>query len=358
MGIVRRASVAGAVPITRAARPVSLSHAARAVRAPPLLPAIPGLDQVSFFTPDTILGNLRKLSHLVVIGGDATALELAQSYRRLGSTVTLVPQGEILPGFDRELVGQLLRRLAEEGIALLDGASVSEILPRSQGTGVRVLRADGSADSLDVSHILVCMGRQPDLDAPWLAGARLRRDKTRPDRLHLRPDGQTTQKAISLLGGITGDTAPHLAEVAGERLLDRLLGTGKGQAPLPRLVATDPPLAEIGLFDTAGTLAAGQVVLRASLAENQAARALLQARGTAKLVVDANGRIIGGALLGPGAGEMVALLAMAMRAGLTAPELAQLPLSPASLGAVLPELGRQFIAQRPARKGPLARLRP
>ena len=335
---------------------IKARHFIVAAGAPLLLPAIPGLDQVSFFTPDTILDNLRKLSHLVVIGGDATALELAQSYRRLGSTVTLVPQGEILPGFDRELVGQLLRRLAEEGVAVLEGASVSEIVPRSQGTGVKLKRADGSEDALDVSHILVSMGRQPELDAPWLAGAKLRRDKANPDRLELRPGGQTSQKAISVLGGIAGDTAPHLAEIEGERLLDRLLGSAKGQAPLPRLVTTDPPLAEIGLLENGKPLAAGQVVLRSSLAENEAARALMQARGTAKLVVDAHGKIIGGALLGPGAGDMIAILAMAMLTGLSAPELAHLPLPASSLGAVLPDLGRQFIAQRPVAKGPLRKL--
>ncbi|UXN74010.1 FAD-dependent oxidoreductase [Devosia sp. A8/3-2] len=131
--------------------------------AKPILPPIPGLDEIAYFTPDTIAGNNRKLSHLVVIGGDSSAIELAQAYHRLGATVTLVPQGEILPGFDREQVAVLLRQLVREGLEIAEGAMVSAILPRRQGTGIDVTHADGSTHSLDASHVLVAMGRLPDL---------------------------------------------------------------------------------------------------------------------------------------------------------------------------------------------------
>ena len=58
---------------------------------------------MAYFTPDTIEDNIRKLSHLVVIGGTPAAFELAQAYRRLGSMVTIVPQGGLLPGFDESM---------------------------------------------------------------------------------------------------------------------------------------------------------------------------------------------------------------------------------------------------------------
>src|SRR5690606_32924489 len=144
----------------------------------------PGLDQVAFFTADSIADNIRKLSHLVVIGGTPAAFELAQAYRRLGSMVTLVPQGGLLPGFDSELVAILFRNLREEGISILDDAEVTAIIPRSLGTGVTLRRSAGE-DSLDVSHILVAMGQAPMLDDTVLEQARLRRDRLRPDHLQL-----------------------------------------------------------------------------------------------------------------------------------------------------------------------------
>src|SRR5690606_37745538 len=56
----------------------------------PLVPPIPGLDRVPFFTNETIFDNNRRLSHLLVIGGGAIGLELAQAHRRLGSEVTVL----------------------------------------------------------------------------------------------------------------------------------------------------------------------------------------------------------------------------------------------------------------------------
>ncbi|MFN3401825.1 MAG: FAD-dependent oxidoreductase, partial [Ferrovibrio sp.] len=100
-------------------------HFALATGALPVIPPLPGLDQVSHFTPDSIADNIRKLSHLIVIGGTPEALQLAQTYRRLGSAVTLVPQGGLLPGFDPELVAILLRALREEGMVILDDAEVT-----------------------------------------------------------------------------------------------------------------------------------------------------------------------------------------------------------------------------------------
>ncbi|HUH76461.1 MAG TPA: FAD-dependent oxidoreductase, partial [Devosia sp.] len=95
---------------------IRASHFVLATGASPVVPDLPGLDQVAFFTPDSILKNIRKLSHLVVIGGDATALELAQAFVRLGTAVTLVPHGPLLAAFDPEPVAILLRHLREEGV--------------------------------------------------------------------------------------------------------------------------------------------------------------------------------------------------------------------------------------------------
>ena len=140
-------------------------HIILATGATPLVPDIPGLADIPYFTPDTIFDNMRKLSHLLVIGGGAEALELAQAYRRLGSDVTLVPQGQVLPDFDSEMQAILLRELREEGLAILDGADVTAIVTRKQGTGVTLRHVDGREGSLDISHVLVASGRLPQFDA-------------------------------------------------------------------------------------------------------------------------------------------------------------------------------------------------
>ncbi|HTO27713.1 MAG TPA: FAD-dependent oxidoreductase [Devosia sp.] len=329
--------------VTIRARQYALATGAR-----PLIPALPGLDQVPHFTPDSIADNIRKLSHLVVIGGTPEALELAQAYRRLGSGVTVVPQGGLLPGFDPELVAILLRALREEGVVIRDDAAVAAIVPRSQGTGVTLRVADGE-DSLDVSHILVAMGQIPDLDDALLGPLKLRRDRQRPDHLSLGADGQTSNGRVTALGGAAGEHQPYLAARQASLLVERLLGVGNGRLDLlrlPRHVATQPALAQVG-HDSTRPLRPGQVVLRSNLAETDAAQAIGRPAGAVRLVATSNGAIIGAGAVGPGAGEIAALLALAMARGLSLDELGRLALPQASPAAALVDLAGQHLAQQP-----------
>jgi pyruvate/2-oxoglutarate dehydrogenase complex dihydrolipoamide dehydrogenase (E3) component len=321
---------------------------ALATGAQPAIPPLPGLDQVPYFTPDSIADNIRKLSHLVVIGGTPAAFELAQAYRRLGSAVTIVPQGGLLPGFDPELTAVLLRALREEGVTVRDDAEVTGVVPRSQGTGITLRVADGE-DSLDVSHILVAMGHVPELDDALLGALKLRRDRQRADHLSLGPDGQTSNGRVSAVGGAAGEHQPHLAARQASLLVERLLGAGNGRLDpphLPKFVSTQPALAQVGL-DSTHTLRPGQLVLRANLAETDAAQALGARSGAVRLVANRNGAIVGAGAVGPGAAEIMALLALAMARSLPLGELHQLTLPEASPAAALVDLATQHLAQQP-----------
>ncbi|MHA6731228.1 FAD-dependent oxidoreductase [Devosia sp. A369] len=327
---------------------------ALATGATPLIPPLPGLEQVKFFTADSIADNSRKLSHLVVIGGEPAAFELAQAYRRLGAMVTLVPQGGLLPGFDPELVAILLRALREEGVVILDDAEVSAILPRSQGTGI-ALRRSGGEDSLDVSHILVAMGRVPLLDAELLDKAKLRRDRMRPELLQLGPDGQTSNGRITAIGGAAGEHQPHIGAHQVTLLLERLLRLGPGRLDVqqvPRLVATQPALAQLGGLEAGAKLRPGQTVWRSNLVETETAQASGQPAGTVKLIAAANGAISSAGAVGADAGELAAMLALAMGRGLKLGELAGLALPQPSAAAALVELAEHYLAQQPPRRWP------
>lgn len=313
------------------------------------IPALPGLDQVPFFTPLTIADNMRKLSHLVVIGGTPEAFELAQAYVRLGSMVTLVPQGGLLPGFDSELVNILLRDLREEGLTVLDDATVTAIQPRSQGTGVVLARASGE-DHLDVSHILVAMSGRPDLDAGLLDLARLKRDSLRPDQLQLGPDGQTSNNRVSAIGAAAGRPEPHIGTLQLNLMVERLSRRGKGQLDprlAPRMVLTEPPLAQLGLLETDRAPRAGQTVLRTNLAEGDHARANAASNGAAKLMVDTKGNIAGAGAVGPGAGDLMTTLALVLTQGLKLPKLSQLAPPQSGAAAALVELADQFLLRQP-----------
>jgi pyruvate/2-oxoglutarate dehydrogenase complex dihydrolipoamide dehydrogenase (E3) component len=323
-------------------------HYILATGSSPLMPDLPGLADIDYFTPDTILDNTRKLTHLLVIGGNETAVELAQIYRRLGSDVTLVPQGPLLAGYDAEMTAILLRHLREEGVAIVEGARVKAFLPRSQGIGVTLNNTDGHVSSLDISHVLVASGRVPVLDWAWLDKLKIKRQANQPDRLHLNEHGRTSSFRISAFGGAAGEDNLHVALRKGERLLNRLAGrpAAASRLALPAQLATQPAMAQIGSFGTAESLKAGQTILRANLGENEAARAIGLAQGSAKILIDRNGMILAGAMVGEGAGEVIASLALAIQKGVTAGELASLPLTGTSALAILVDLGNQFASHQ------------
>src|SRR5207302_10396669 len=125
----------------------------------PVVPPIPGLDAVPFFTNETVFANRTIPSHLIVIGGGPVGIELAQAHRGLGAAVTVIDAGPLLPHDDPELVALLAQRLAEDGIALKPLVAIAGI--EHSGSQITVILATG--DRVAGSHLLVAAGRRPNL---------------------------------------------------------------------------------------------------------------------------------------------------------------------------------------------------
>ena len=310
-----------------------------------VVPPIPGLEAVPFFTADTILDNTRKLTHLVVLGSGAIAIELAQSYARLGSEVTLIGSGAFLPGFDPELAAVALKRVAEEGVRLMPHAVATAIQSRSMGIGVAV--RDGETDLLlDASHILVAGERIPNIEALDLGKAGIRSDKGRPAHPQLTPGLRTTNPRVYAVGDVVGSqSVPAAIGQADTVVRSAVLGAlARPSGLVPRLVSTDPTIAEIGLTETSARTRHGVSfrVTRCAFADNDQARATRQTYGVAKLITDRSGKIIGAGVVGPGASELIALFSLAMSAGMKAGDLASLAVPYPSFAEIAVRLGGEF----------------
>lgn len=335
-----------------------------AVGNDPVVPAVPGLEEAGFFTPDSLLENSRKLTHLLVIGSDAEALALAQAYARLGSAVTLVPQGWALGGYDVEAASILIQALSEEGVRILDGGVVRSIQPRSQGIGAVVDMPEGGEISLDLSHVLVCHGHAARLDALKPDIAKLRPLRGQMGRYALGTLGQTSNRRVRVVGAAAGMDQWHHALSHGRSVVEALvLGAPRRRPSVqPRLVMTEPALAQIGRLPTdPGKLAQGHGLHRANLAENELLRAQGRGGGLVKVLTDAKGRMVGASLVGPGAAEMAGVLALAMDQGMVLDGLAELCVPNPSLMASLVALGENRMATRTVsswakRRGALVRL--
>jgi pyruvate/2-oxoglutarate dehydrogenase complex dihydrolipoamide dehydrogenase (E3) component len=291
-----------------------------------LVPDVPGLFSVPYFTPETIFDNTRKLTHLVVVGAGPMGLEIALCYRRLGCDVTVVEPLKALPGADPELAAIALRRMSEEGVTLLEDTSIVAVQARSQGIGVLIRRGDESA-SLDASHILVAGQRVPNLEALGLDAAKVRYGEPNAPTLKLGGSLRTNNPRIFAVGEAVGPGLDHQVAIEADIVVRAALLREPARyepAAVPRMTLTDPEIAEIGLTEAMarGRFKTAYQVVRASFAENDRARAARDGMGLVKVVTSRAGRILGAGVVGRGAGELAALFSLALAQKLSLADLA------------------------------------
>jgi pyruvate/2-oxoglutarate dehydrogenase complex dihydrolipoamide dehydrogenase (E3) component len=307
-----------------------------------VVPPIPGLAAVPYLTNETLFALPEKPAHLVIIGGGPIGLEMAQAHARLGCRVTVVEALTIAAREDPECVAPVRAALLADGVALHEGARVAAVEP--DAAGVAVLLADGSR--IAGSHLLLAVGRTPRLDALGLeAGG-----------IGFSPRGIATDLALRSVTNRRVWAAGDIADPAGlgprafthvcsqhagiiARAMIFRLPAKLSYAALPRVTYTDPEIAQVGPTE-AELRAAGQdrlTITRWPLAENDRLVAEGRAEGLVKLVADAKGRLLGASAVGPGAGNMAGMFALAIGR----------PLS-ALAGAVLPYPTAQEAAKRAA----------
>jgi pyruvate/2-oxoglutarate dehydrogenase complex dihydrolipoamide dehydrogenase (E3) component len=276
----------------------------------PHLPPIPGLAEAPYLTNETVFDNRLRPEHLIVIGGGPIGIEMAQAHRRLGAQVTVIDVGPILPQDEPELVGRLCRLLETEGVALRPQTAIAAV--EAAGGGVAVHLAGG--ERIAGSHLLVAAGRHPEIEALDLGAAGIAATAAgiAVDR-RLR----TTNRRAFAVGDVTGGPqfthrALYDAGIVIRNALFRLPARTDYRA-LPWVTYTDPELSQVGLGEAAARAAGGRVrVLRAGFAENDRAATERDPEGVVKVVVRPHGRILGAAILGTGAGELILPWALAI----------------------------------------------
>jgi pyruvate/2-oxoglutarate dehydrogenase complex dihydrolipoamide dehydrogenase (E3) component len=288
----------------------------------PAIPAIPGLDHVSYMTNETVFANRELPEHLIIIGGGPIGIEMAQAHRRLGARVTVLDIGPLLPRDDPELAGRLAERVAEEGIETRPQVTIAGI----EGEGNHVLVHLAGGDRIAGSHLLLAAGRRPSIEAlnlPAAGIAATEKGITVDTRL------RTSNRRAFAVGDVAGGpqfthVALYHAGIVIRNALFRVPAKVDYRA-LPWVTYTDPELAQVGLTEAAARAAGMDIrVLRWPFAENDRAHTERDTEGLVKVVLGSRGHILGAAILGTGAGDLILPWALAISQKLRIGALANL----------------------------------
>jgi pyruvate/2-oxoglutarate dehydrogenase complex dihydrolipoamide dehydrogenase (E3) component len=296
----------------------------------PFIPPVPGIEEVPYLTNETLFALRDRPRHLMILGGGPIGMEMAQAHRRLSCAVTVIEAAKALGRDDPEAAAVVLEALRAEGVALHEGQSVVRL--RAVAEGVEAVLADGT--TLTASHLLVAVGRKVALERLDLPVAGVEATgKGVTVGANLR---SVSNRRVYAMGDAAGGAQfTHVAGAhAGVLIRQILLGLpAKAATLVPRVTYTEPELAQVGLTEAEARAAhgAGLTVLRSEFAGNDRAQAEGKTKGFLKVMV-VKGRPVGATLVGPQAGELIGLWALAISAKLKLSAIAGVILPYPTLG--------------------------
>ena len=293
-------------------------------------PDIEGLAETGYITNVEAVSLPELPKRLVVIGAGPIGLEFAQMFSRFGTQVVVLERGkQALPLEDRELAMALCSQLTTEGIRLEFGAEMRCGEINERGKHIHVHSKDGKKEDLAADQLLVAVGRRPALDALNLEAAGVQYTE---EGITTDATLRTNVPHIWAAGDITSKYQfTHVASDQGELVAHNVFARKPKEFDdrvIPWVTFTDPELARVGLSEA--DLKKAKIKYRVGRAYfNKLDRAIAndQTFGSVKLLADADGKILGGHILGANAGELIAPVVYAMRFGLTVKKMA---------GAMLP----------------------
>ena len=274
-----------------------------------VIPDLPGLAGVDYFTNSSIMGVDFLPRHLVIVGGSYIGLEFGQMYRRFGSEVTIVEMGSRLIHREDEDVSAAIREILQaEGIRIYLGAECISVSKHAGGIALGVSCSEVLPEIVG-SHLLLAVGRRPNTNDLGLENAGVAVDQrgyiTVDDALATNVPGIWALGDCNGHGGFTHTSyndyeiaAANLLDHDPRRISDRITAYG---------LYIDPPLGRAGMTESE-VRKSGRSALIGTRAMTRVGRAVEKGEtlGFMKILVDADSRkILGASILGTGGDEAI-----------------------------------------------------
>ncbi|MFK7878081.1 MAG: NAD(P)/FAD-dependent oxidoreductase, partial [Paracoccaceae bacterium] len=276
----------------------------------PLVPPIPGIEDVKVYTNEDIFDLRDRPDHLIVVGGGPIGMEMAQAHVRLGSKVTVIEGAKAFGNDDPDMAAIVLDNLRAEGVEIIEGAQAEKI----SGVGDQITVHTPKGDFTG-SHLLMAVGRKVNIDKLDLTTGGIAHDRR---GLKVGDDlRSTTNKRVYAAGDVAGGLQfTHVAGYhAGVLIRSLLFGLPSKQktSHIPWATYTDPELAQVGLTEAQARAKYGATleVVRFDFHHNDRLIAERKNKGLIKVMV-VRGRPVGASIAGPTAGELIGMWAMAI----------------------------------------------
>ncbi len=286
--------------------------------ATPFIPPIPGLDSVGALTSDTVWGLQSLPQNLLVLGAGPIGCELAQSFQRLGSAVTLVDMApRILPNEDADVAQLMSDRLVNESVRLLTNSKAVAFQKQDDVQLMRIER-DGAQQDIIFDEVIVAVGRRAHTESLGIEEL----------GLELNPNGtvvvdkyqRTSLKHIYACGDVAGPYQfTHMAShQAWYSSVNALFGMFRkfttNYSVVPWCTFTDPEVARVGLSeDSAAQAGITFEVTRYEISHLDRAIAEDETEGFIKVLTQpGKDKILGAVIVSPHAGELITEFVMAM----------------------------------------------
>jgi pyruvate/2-oxoglutarate dehydrogenase complex dihydrolipoamide dehydrogenase (E3) component len=270
-------------------------------------PPVPGLADVEYLTNETVFSLTERPPRLVVIGAGPIGCEMAQTFARFGSDVTLLDMAEqVLAREDRDAARVVEEALRRDGVRLELGVRVE-----------RVEEREGS--ELAAEALLVAVGRRPNVENLGLDEVGVRHGK---DGVEVDDRLRTTNRRIFAAGDVTPHPKfTHLADAHAAIVIQNALFFGRKKASrlvVPWCTYTSPEIAHVGLYEQQAR-EQGEEVEVVTVGLDDVDRAILdgESEGFLRLILKrGSDRILGATLVASHAGDMIGALALAVTHGI------------------------------------------
>lgn len=278
------------------------------------VPPIAGLENVSYYTNESIFDLTEAPEHLIVIGGGPIGVEMAQSFRRLGAQVSLVERMGILARDEPEAADIVRRSLIADGVDLHENTGVKSVSQSGNLIEIVLEGPGGQQRAVRGSHLLIAAGRKPTVNGLGLDAGGI---EYTPRGINVDARLRTSNKRVFAIGDVAG--GPQFTHIAGYHagivIRNALFGLPAkvDYKALPWVTYTDPELAHVGLTEADARKAGHDVtILTQPFSGNDRAQAERRTEGLAKIVLGKGGSILGATIVGPHAGEMISLWGLAI----------------------------------------------